>query len=559
MELIATLRKDGNLTDADERERLERIEPHHAALRLAAGTHFNGTALDAIQPMPPMIAIVALNPQPGVGTTNPDDVPPKQARALVGDNAQGGFHSAFISMHPYLEDLAEAFYDAEDTRNRLRAEELLAGPRAFNAILERLTGWTLGAGIKDGGVVPLLGDRAFAFTELSEGQKLLIAWAIVLHRQRATLQNSIITLDEPENHFHPDVCVRVIRALLEFAPTSQVWVATHSVPLIAYAGMERVHLVEGGRVTYGGNQIDRVMERLLGGPEGREQLHTFWSDADELGYFNFAAQCLLDPEVADFHARDDQPDQVAETAGAAGLPTSARVLDYGAGRGRLASALARQRDEGVSVPFEYFAVNHPAFTKADDRNRCKAEIARLHGAANVETHYTEDLEGFMATGQRMDGVVLCNVFHEVPVADWLTTLGQIHGVLAEHGVLIIVEDMLPSVGELPNRNGYVILDEPALRALVAAPGEHPHVRVGSSEREGRLLAFIVQRAALLNVSSETVERALESVQGTAIRGMRAAREAADRETFQGGRRHAHYSMLYANASLSREDLRGAGA
>jgi predicted ATPase len=76
--------------------------------------------------------------------------------------------------------------------------------------------------------------KPLADSGLSDGQKVLIQFAVALHAQKGKLDNTVFIMDEPENHLHPSALVEFFDALGEVANNSQFWIATHSVPLLAY-------------------------------------------------------------------------------------------------------------------------------------------------------------------------------------------------------------------------------------------------------------------------------------------------------------------------------------
>lgn len=105
--------------------------------------------------------------------------------------------------------------------------------------------------------------------------------------------------------------------------------------------------------------------------------------------------------------------------------------------------------------------------------------------------------------------------------------------LADDGQLVILEDQTPSVGELPHTDGYVILNEPALQHLF-----------GSKDAA-------IPRAFLKRVTPQTIGRALASVKRMAEERIRLIRgKHRDQRSFQDGRLHAHFALLYANALLA---------
>jgi ubiquinone/menaquinone biosynthesis C-methylase UbiE len=232
------------------------------------------------------------------------------------------------------------------------------------------------------------------------------------------------------------------------------------------------------------------------------------ADADEIAFDNFAAQCLLPPGVASTQEDDPQQIQMVKVAKILGAnKENVRILDFAAGRGRLAAALG---DAGLTARRRF---TYDAF---------------------------------------MDLVVMCNVLHELSVGDWQRSLERIHEVLAEGGHLVVFEDQTPSTGELPHADGYVILNEPALQHLFGS--KNAVVRL-PSERGERLTAFAIPRTFLKKVTPETIGKALGSVKRMAEENMRRIRdERRGGRSFQDGRLHAHFALLLANAHLASQQF-----
>jgi SAM-dependent methyltransferase len=436
---------------------------------------------------------------------HPLSVPPDDVDRVVAANQTGGFGNAVSSVYDYFFEVARAMYEAKHPDPQ----------------------------------------------ELSMGELVLAGWAIVLHRQKAWLRGACVLIDEPENHLHPDVCIRALNALRNeiLGPQGQIWLATHSVPLIAYAGIESVHFVDNGAIEYAGNKIGKVLDRLLGGQEGRTKLRALMADADEIAFDNFAAQCLLPPGVVSAQEGDPQQFQMVKAAKNLGVgKENIRILDFAAGRGRLAAAL---RDAGLVANrrFTYYAFQDPRFSEASDGRECIEHIRRLEQPGEPESYLVGTLEGFtVRDAGRMDLVVMCNVLHEIPVGDWQHVFERIHDVLADDGQLVILEDQTPSVGELPHADGYVILNEPALQHLF---GSKDAVLRLSMEKDGRLTAFAVPRVFLKRVTPQTLGRSLASVKRMAEERIRCIRDKhRGQRSFQDGRLHAHFSLLYANALLA---------
>jgi SAM-dependent methyltransferase/ABC-type ATPase involved in cell division len=468
-------------------------------------------------------------------------------------NKEGGFIRALAGVNAYFHKMARAFADWENPRlrNKPVIQQACEDAEAFNTVLETLVSGRVDYAPNEvGDIIALFRGRPFEPSQLSAGELVLIGWAIVLHRQRKWLSNAHVLLDEPENHLHPDVCVRALDALQKIlGPEGQIWLATHSVPLIAYAGIESVHFVDNGAIEYAGNQIEKVLDRLLGGQDGRAKLRALMADADDLAFESFAAQCLLPPGVASAHESDPQQVQMVKATKILGAgKENIRILDFAAGRGRLAAAL-RDAGQVANRRFTYYAFEDPRFSDPSDRRECLEHIQSLEQPGEPESYRLGTLEGLtVLDAERMDLAVMCNVLHEIPVGDWQHVFERIHDVLVDDGHLVILEDQTPSVGELPHADGYVILNEPALQHLF---GSKDAVQRLSMEKDGRLTAFAVPRVFLKRVTPQTLGRALASVRRMAEERIRFIRDKhKDQRSFHDGRLHAHFALLYANALLT---------
>ncbi|ATB48224.1 AAA family ATPase [Corallococcus macrosporus] len=490
------------------------------------------------------------------GQWNPMNKTPAEINSLAASNTQGGFYTAQESAPAYLYTVARAIHEAEHPRAKSApgAQKRLADAELFNRVLHALLGAEIES-IPDDELqaIPTFRGRPLDVRELSAGEQVLMFWAIIIHRQRDWLQNAQILIDEPENHLHPDVCIRAINALREEAlgHGSRIWLATHSLPLIAHAGIESVHIVDNGAIESSSGKINQMVDRLLGGNDGRIKLQRLLADADTMAIDSFAAQCLLPPEAISARDGDPQQHQMWQAAQRfASEDGHIRILDYAAGRGRLAAALS-ERNCGTHA-FTYYAYQSPAYSSSDDEKECANHIQQLNQPGDPNAYIVKSLSGLNIAGTNsMNVVLMCNVLHEIPTRDWIRVFKSIHDVLTPNGRVVILEDQLPSVGELPHDNGYVILHGAALMELFGSPDA---VEVLPSERDGRLTAFCIHRPSLVNVTPHTVTRALKKVRDHAQEQLRLIRtQHLASRTFQEGRRHAHFAMLYANADLALEE------
>lgn len=493
------------------------------------------------------------------GIPRAEAMPPANAVHLARGNISPGFGTAHASMHAYFAYVARSLWNDDDPRIKMQPSVArdVSDAGAFNRMLDLLVGGRIEPTLDENqDVRPLYRGRPFNPAELSDGEAVLVTWAIILHRQKDALADAIVLIDEPENHLHPDACIRALRALRDeiLGPHGQIWLATHSVQLIAFGGMDSVWLVDGGCVEYAGNKVDKVIERLLGGEEGRDQLRAFLADADALGFYNFAAECLLEPTVAAAKPDDPQEAQfvrlVRERLGR-GEPLN--LLDYGAGKGRLASALrearARRDDAPKAVDLAYHAYNG-AQSPLGEVEECRARVADLGKLPGVRAEYVDDLRKLqLETSTKMDLVVLCNVLHEIRIDRWLPAFESIAGLLSSGGSLLLMEDQQMRVGELPTAHGFVVLDVIEVAALFGAKlGDE--VRELSTAHGTRLTQIEVSARVLRNANAVRLKDALGKVEERAREQVERLRDNNAR-SFQTGRLHAYYSMLYMNAMLAR--------
>lgn len=478
---------------------------------------------------------------------------------LFDDVEDDGLKSAYRSIHLYLGYVAQILYDSEHPRAKSKIQQKhIESAAEFNRIIRGLLGTdvTYDLGIHSY-VVPCLFNRPFAVNELSDGQLILLAWSIALHQQSDNLRESVLFIDEPETHLHADMCIEALERLRTevLGERGQMWIATHCPAVLAHYGVQSLYYVKNGSIEYAGTgRVEEVMDSILGGRDGREKLATALLDAEHVAFASFAAQCILPPSIADHKSDDKQEKQFASALDRwlTEPGRTVRVLDFAAGKGRFATALCEQRS-GVAdewrARIEYHAYNDPKYTPSEARGQCQQAL-RAFGVPTDSSsqRYWESLAELKASHREgFDLVVLANVLHEIEVGNWKSVLGDVGDLLSPQGRLLIIEDLLPPVGELPNMWGYVILDRCGVETLF---GGQSFIRLVEL-KEDRLLAVEVTRDGARGVNHDRVRATLEYLKGKAHEEILKLRAASpDQRNHQTGRRHAHYGMLYTNASLA---------
>jgi ABC-type cobalamin/Fe3+-siderophores transport system ATPase subunit len=418
------------------------------------------------------------------------------------------------------------------------------------------------------GYISLFGRKDYE-TQLSDGQKVLLQLGCALHAQGAQLSDAVIFLDEPENHLHPAALVEVIDRLDELTPNGQIWMATHSVPLIAHLAAKDANCiwyVENGSVEHAGRKPEKVLNGLMGGANGAQELQNFTLLPSQLAICRFLAECLESPDVVSPNIKDPQTNSIANLVKTQRESLAElrkyRVLDFGAGKGRLLSSLAASSnisDEGVKPPIPSW-LDYIAYEpgKSDERD-CRNEIAAIYGSTPDLHRYAHSLSEIETNFDpaSFDLIVMCNVLHEIQPEEWLKLFG-IQGTLTKllkaTGALLVVEDYQIPVGELAHRYGFLLLNELELKKLFNWSEDDRAnnliVRSTSSEPRyrNRLVMHWLARPLLANVTNSSRRCAIEQLKLTACATVIEQQKLAG-ESMRDGHSYALAAQTYANASI----------
>jgi ABC-type cobalamin/Fe3+-siderophores transport system ATPase subunit/SAM-dependent methyltransferase len=418
------------------------------------------------------------------------------------------------------------------------------------------------------GYISLFGRKDYE-TQLSDGQKVLLQLGCALHAQGAQLGSTIIFLDEPENHLHPAALVEVIDRLDELTPNGQIWMATHSVPLIAHLAAKDsncIWYVENASVEHAGRKPEKVINGLMGGVNGAQELQNFTLLPSQLAISRFLAECLESPDVVSPNIKDPQTTGIADLVKKQreSLPelTKYRVLDFGAGKGRLLSSLAASSnisEQGVKplVPtwLDYIAYEP---SESDERD-CRNEIAAVYGdmaTLNLYAHNLSEIEKNFDPAS-FDLIVMCNVLHEILPEEWLKLFGAegtLTKLLKPSGGLLVVEDYQIPVGELAHRYGFLLLNELELRKLFkwSEKDRANSLMVRSTSGEpryrDRLVMHWLAQPLLANVTNSSRRSSIEQLKVTACATVMTLQKLAG-ESIRDGHSYALAAQTYANASI----------
>ena len=400
---------------------------------------------------------------------------------------------------------------------------------------------------------PILYDYPIKEAHLSDGQEVLLQVCAAITAQAANMSNCIFLLDEPENHLHPSIVIEFIEKIKSINANGQIWIATHSLAILSHFNSDCIWYVEDGKAEWSGSSSENVLKGLLGKDEDIEKLRQFTDLPYQFGATSFSAQCLLPPAVAGTGANDPQFKQIKEifkTQQSRG--EKIKVLDYGAGRGRLISAFA---EDGV-ITNDY--LDYYAYDKFDDYKDCCIDNIKKFYGGEVENRYFDDPS--KCSDKSFDIVLMCNVLHEIEYKEWKDVFDYIGNILKSTGYLLIVEDNRIPTGELPNKDGFLVLNTEQLNILfeIDPPLSSEFIRDAYDtikyKEKGRLMAHLISAEYMKNVKEETVKAAIESLKEMSERKIKKLRADAEdgRDVYKKGMEYGFWLNQYANASLCSE-------
>lgn len=399
---------------------------------------------------------------------------------------------------------------------------------------------------------------------LSDGQKILLQIIVGLHKFDTDLENTILFMDEPENHLHPSALIDFFNLIRESVPFSQIFIATHSVPLLAYFGVENIWYVEDGTVTYAGKAPQKVLEGLLGDENQINRLRALCDSPAHFAMLDFACECLTPPGVVMTESKDPQNIQISKVL-AKIEAENISILDYGCGKARLLANISEAMGHDSFVKRYAYA----GFDKfAEDKEVAESVITGVYG--NSDNRYFND-EGKLKTeiGEgTVDVVIMCNVLHEIPPQEWgnlFGTTGLISKMLKPNGYLLVVEDMCLTHGEVAHQYGFLVLGTNELMKLFNVTGRRPDDFIVNSQKEDRLLAHLIPKQYVVGYTPEGRKAAICELKTNAqnklklIKGQNGTLAKQPKEEQQKlglklGHEYAFWVHQYTNADLALAEL-----
>jgi ABC-type cobalamin/Fe3+-siderophores transport system ATPase subunit/SAM-dependent methyltransferase len=505
-----------------------------------------GYKFDSPQPLSP-INFVSKTLQ----FTDPATIPKDSIIQTAQGATSPGIDNIATSIHVYIQHIQDRWWNSSHQWNR--EEELIRDEANENyQLLNKLIKTVLGESLeRDSNDNTMLFNSPIAKAQLSDGQIALLQWCTALHAQGKGLAELILLMDEPENHLHPESMIETLDRIIEANKNGQIWIATHSVPLIAalyknHSSDVSLYFMDKGKVSFASEQPDKVLNSLMGGESNIAALREFIDLPEILAFNRFAAQCLLRPGVSSNSSPNDRQIQIV----ASGIDSSEsirKMLDFGCGKGRLLESLFAKFGLNLSNQLDYVGCDN----SDDNYELCQKVISKIYkDNKNRWFNNRQELPKDYPR-QQFDRVVLCNVLHEIAPKEWIKLFSKdniISSSLKDSGDLLIIEDYLMPQGEYAHEFGFIVLNTESLKSLFAA-GDGKDKIIVEPEREDRIKGHFVPKHLLANVSAITIKNALLLAQSNAKEKIEEIRSGENHD-YKAGRAHAFWVQQYANTTLA---------
>jgi predicted ATPase len=464
-----------------------------------------------------------------------------------------GVSNLYLATIPLIQKVIKTWFNSTHPMIEISQEEIdtaTANYERLQSIIQSFIGTKIG--LNQDGHSTLFG-KPIAQAQLSAGQRVLLQLCVAIFAQGGSLENYIIFMDEPENHLHPSAVIDLLDTIKEHNPNGQIWIATHSIPLLSHFDSSSLWFVENNTVKHSGKKPELVLRSLLGDEDRIQKLRDFTSLPSELARNRFTFECLCPPQVVETDSRDPQSNQLNEQLKIIwNEKVSINLLDFGAGKGRMIANLT----DYETVTQE--TLNYHAFEPFDtDKEYCLKNISLCYDDA--ENRYHTKLESLRTKvdDNYFDVVVLSNVLHEIPYSKWCSIFLDIKKLLKEDGYLLLIEDCLIPIGELPHSNGFIVFNTLHLKKLFKILSTEANfiahdARFDSLEQRGRLMAHLVPQAYLTNISTETIKEALKELKQSAKTEIKKIRK--ESPSYSNGLAHGFWIQQLANADLCLQEL-----
>lgn len=382
-------------------------------------------------------------------------------------------------------------------------------------------------------------DEPFNLNLFSPGQKTLFAYAILFFyldvNSKTNLRESIIIIDEPEKHLHPEAQISLINALKNIiANSGQLWIATHSIHILSHLEYDEIMMVEDSKIIPPSRTTPgKSFNSLMGLDNHISKLISFINSISDWAYGNFMLQCFKEPDVI-FGNDPNDPQFILFKKFLEKKPKT-NLLDFGAGKGRIGYTI--KEDKIISNQIDYSAFEPD-----------KGNYELLNNVPDIKKTYSNLNE---IPENTFDCILLCNVLHEINPNDWIESFNTIKKTLKDDGFLLIIEDKFLPKGENAHQFGYLILGAEETQILLNS-SEFLELKLQEDKFKERIL-FNAFTKNQINPTEESIIKALNKLKENSFINLKNIKK--EEKNIDQGRRYANQTQLYINAQLAIEGIK----
>jgi len=477
---------------------------------------------------------------------------------LANGASQIGIDHINESTFAYIQRLQDRWFSASHPKSTISKDEkkkAISDYESLKEIIQNFLGCEINRDVDDQATIF---DFRLERSNLSAGQKVILQYCVAIHAQGISLDDHILIMDEPENHLHPSIIIEVIEKIKTYNSKGQIWIATHSVPLLAYFDPQDIWYMEDGLISQKGKVPEKVLYSLLGNEERIEKLKDFINLPAQQAVIRYTYEALFPPPVNNTGSNDPQTRQVHSAIADYIKPNGKiKILDYGAGKGRILNCTEESKKTFLEQ-VDYYAFDKSPKNNESQKNKeeCIYSISQLYENPK-DRYFTNESELRSKHNEySFDIIIMCNVLHEIDPSDWLGLFGPdgfITKTLKDRGILLLVEDHQLPHGEKAYQNGFIVLDTPEIKKLFCISSDDKNFSYDDFRGDGRLKAHRIPQPYLKNLTRDTRMEALNELFESAKREITELR-GSEQKNYKNGRLMAFWMHQMCNAELASSKL-----
>lgn len=353
-----------------------------------------------------------------------------------------------------------------------------------------------------------LDNELLNYSNLSPGEKVLFKYALIFTFNdlinNISIKESIIFIDEPENHLHPEVQLTLIDKIRKIVKDKgQLWIATHSLDILSVLDYSEMYLMENNNIfSPKRSNVTKIIMALAG--YDNTKYVDIARNAEFYAMKQFVAECFEEPKVKNLNeSKRIDIESLVNKLNINGKKKPIKILDFGAGKGRLGKIMKEKELLSKEVSLDAF--------QSDDKY--SNELNEIAAYSNIIKNLEEIKE------DKYDVIVMVHVFHEINITEWENIFIKLKNSLKDEGKVFIVEDTKIKIGEKPNENGFIVFKENQFQMLFMNKNIKKLNLTEEDAYKDRLDSYIINKNDI-SINKQSIEEALKSLRDETLRSLK---------------------------------------